>query len=133
MMSIFAVGILKKSPELELYERYAKRMIKPVRLIEFDTADKLKTFCLKNIKKDLIVLDEHGDDKTTYDLGKIISPQTTFVIGAHDGVPKQILDQATHTIRFGRTTWPHLMVRVLLIEQLYRIQQIHAGHPYHRE
>lgn len=55
-----------------------------------------------------------------------------FVIGGADGLAPELRDQAMLRLAFGRMTWPHLLVRVLLAEQLYRATAILAGHPYHR-
>jgi 23S rRNA (pseudouridine1915-N3)-methyltransferase len=59
--------------------------------------------------------------------------ELAFAIGGGDGLGAQILDRADATLSLGPMTWPHLLVRSLLLEQLYRAQQILAGHPYHRE
>jgi 23S rRNA (pseudouridine1915-N3)-methyltransferase len=56
-----------------------------------------------------------------------------FVIGGADGLDTRILERARLTLSLGRLTWPHLLVRGLLAEQLYRAQQIISGHPYHRD
>ena len=56
-----------------------------------------------------------------------------FIIGGADGLDDEIRDQARLIMSFGRQTWPHMMARVMLLEQIYRAQQILAGHPYHRE
>jgi 23S rRNA (pseudouridine1915-N3)-methyltransferase len=56
-----------------------------------------------------------------------------FLIGGADGVTDDVRKQADFSLGFGRLTWPHRLVRVMLLEQLYRAQQINAGHPYHRD
>jgi len=56
----------------------------------------------------------------------------TFIIGGADGLSKEMTDRCQHLISFGRMTWPHLLVRGMLLEQIYRAQQILFGHPYHR-
>jgi 23S rRNA (pseudouridine1915-N3)-methyltransferase len=55
-----------------------------------------------------------------------------FAIGGADGLSRSVLDQAEATLAFGRMTWPHRLVRVMLAEQIYRAGTILAGHPYHR-
>jgi 23S rRNA (pseudouridine1915-N3)-methyltransferase len=55
-----------------------------------------------------------------------------FLIGGADGHSGQVLERADITIRFGRLTWPHLMARAMLMEQIYRVQTLLSGHPYHR-
>ena len=59
--------------------------------------------------------------------------ELAFAIGGADGLSNEVLDRADATLSLGPMTWPHLLVRSLLLEQLYRAQQILAGHPYHRE
>jgi len=60
-------------------------------------------------------------------------PELAFAIGGADGLHSTVLDSAEVTLSLGPMTWPHLLVRGMLLEQLYRAQQILAGHPYHRE
>ena len=59
--------------------------------------------------------------------------ELVFVIGGADGLAEEIRAKAAFIMSFGRLTWPHLLVRGMLAEQLYRAQQIRAGHPYHRD
>jgi 23S rRNA (pseudouridine1915-N3)-methyltransferase len=56
-----------------------------------------------------------------------------FVIGGADGLAPMIRERAGLLLSFGTMTWPHMLVRVLLMEQIYRAQTIIAGHPYHRD
>ena len=86
----------------------------------------------------LIALDENGTSYTSEQfVRKLIEPLQSsslcFVIGGAYGLSDEILGQAKDKIALGKMTWPHLMVRVMLLEQLYRAQQILAGHPYHKE
>jgi 23S rRNA (pseudouridine1915-N3)-methyltransferase len=60
-------------------------------------------------------------------------PELAFAIGGADGLGAAVLDRAHAALSLGPMTWPHLLVRGMLLEQLYRAQQILAGHPYHRE
>jgi 23S rRNA (pseudouridine1915-N3)-methyltransferase len=87
----------------------------------------------------VVVLDAGGDliDSDTFakDLAKSAggsTPRTTFVIGGPDGLGKRLLDRGDRRLSFGRMTWPHQLVRILLAEQLYRATTILSGHPYHR-
>ena len=57
----------------------------------------------------------------------------TFLIGGSNGIDQSILDNAHLTMSFGTATWPHMLARILLIEQLYRAEQILTGTPYHRD
>ena len=86
-----------------------------------------------------VALDERGVQWSSRALAKRIatwrdrgSPELAFAIGGADGLHSMVLDRADVTLSFGSMTWPHLLVRGMLLEQLYRAQQILAGHPYHR-
>ena len=88
----------------------------------------------------LIMLDETGEDLASAAIAGEIRkalesgvPELAFAIGGPDGHGEAIRSRATKTIRFGRATWPHQIVRIMLTEQLYRAVTILAGHPYHRE
>ena len=87
----------------------------------------------------VIALDEIGRDITSLDLASMLGVwrddgvrDVAFLIGGADGHGDRARSRADATIRFGCLTWPHLMVRVMLMEQIYRAQTILAGHPYHR-
>lgn len=60
-------------------------------------------------------------------------PDITFIIGGADGLHDSILAKVNGKLSFGAMVWPHLLVRVMLAEQLYRAQTILSGHPYHRD
>ena len=86
-----------------------------------------------------LALDERGVQWSSRALAERIaasrdrgSPELTFAIGGADGLHSMVLDRADVTLSLGSMTWPHLLVRGMLLEQLYRVQQILAGHPYHR-
>jgi 23S rRNA (pseudouridine1915-N3)-methyltransferase len=88
----------------------------------------------------IIAMDERGDDLSSQDFTALLAEwrdqghqDCGFVIGGADGLDDSVRQRAAKTLRFGRATWPHMVVRVMLAEQLYRAQQIMAGHPYHRE
>ncbi|MCK5659603.1 MAG: 23S rRNA (pseudouridine(1915)-N(3))-methyltransferase RlmH, partial [Alphaproteobacteria bacterium] len=89
----------------------------------------------------IIALDERGKTLTSPDFSKKISlwqnqapgNEITFLIGGADGFDNKIRKKADFLMSFGKQTWPHLLVRVMLLEQIYRAQQILAGHPYHRQ
>ena len=55
-----------------------------------------------------------------------------FAIGGPEGLSRAVRDAADRILAFGAVTWPHMLVRALLLEQLYRAQSILSGHPYHR-
>jgi 23S rRNA (pseudouridine1915-N3)-methyltransferase len=88
----------------------------------------------------LVALDEHGASWSSRDLADRLAAwrdqgvsELAFAIGGADGLGAAVLNRATTTLSLGRMTWPHLLVRGMLLEQLYRAQQILAGHPYHRD
>ena len=138
-----------KGTEAEWCAEYVKRLkldvvIKelaaPKSLPAAETQKHEADLLIKNIppKSFVIVLDEHGKDLTSRELAaKMESWQThhhlTFVIGGADGLTDDIKQRSNFTLGFGRATWPHRLVRVMLLEQLYRAQQINVGHPYHRD
>ena len=87
----------------------------------------------------LVALDERGADWTSAELARRIGrwrddgvAELAFAIGGADGHGEALIARAAATIAFGRMTWPHRLARIMLAEQLYRAQQILAGHPYHR-
>ncbi len=86
-----------------------------------------------------MLLDERGKDLTSERLATTLERwrddgmrETRFVLGAADGHSAQERDQADLLLAFGSATWPHLLARAMLMEQLYRATSILAGHPYHR-
>lgn len=88
----------------------------------------------------IIAMDERGDDLSSQALADLLGgwrdqghAACGFAIGGADGLDESVRRRASKTLRFGRATWPHMMVRAMLAEQLYRAQQILAGHPYHRD
>jgi 23S rRNA (pseudouridine1915-N3)-methyltransferase len=88
----------------------------------------------------LVALDEHGTAWSSRALADRIgawrdrgASELAFAIGGADGLDSTVLDRAEAVLSLGPMTWPHLLVRGMLLEQLYRAQQILAGHPYHRD
>ena len=137
-LHIIARGKIARSPENELVERYAKRIAWPLTLTELpDIGGKVAeppTPCRN------VVLDERGRDLTSVDLAAMLSRwrddgvrEARFWIGAADGHDAGLRGSADLLLRFGAATWPHLLVRAMLAEQLWRATSIIAGHPYHRE
>lgn len=127
---LIAVGFLKNGPEYELYHKYAKRLSRPVELIEIKAGSDFMMYMRPNSY--VMACDEKGENISTEALyGDLCAhPVVTFLIGGADGLPSGLPIQKK--LSFGRMTWPHLLVRTLLIEQIYRCQQIKAKHPYHR-
>ncbi|WP_338304773.1 23S rRNA (pseudouridine(1915)-N(3))-methyltransferase RlmH [Erythrobacter sp. Dej080120_24] len=137
LLHVIARGKIARSPEAELVARYEKRMTWPVRLTELpetggripDPVTPFKT----------VLLDERGkalaSEKLAETLGRWRDDgirETRFVIGAADGHSEQERAEADLLLAFGPATWPHLLARAMLMEQLYRATSILAGHPYHR-
>lgn len=144
-ITIIAAGKNKKSsPFHALWEQYAKRLQWKCNLIEIEARSpqeelqKLKDKI--NPSLPLIALDEKGKTLSSIEFSKHIeniqldsTGGIQFILGGADGLDNEIRQQARLIMSFGRQTWPHMMARVMLLEQIYRAQQILAGHPYHRE
>ncbi|WP_010302752.1 23S rRNA (pseudouridine(1915)-N(3))-methyltransferase RlmH [Candidatus Odyssella thessalonicensis] len=148
---LICIGTLKKSPELELINEYLKRCRWKIEIKELTTRSDLTGESLKQFEADqilghladsipLIALDERGHNPSSRELAKTFQElqntghsQVTLCIGGADGLHQSVRDRAWQMISFGRLTWPHMLVRVMLMEQLYRVQQILSGHPYHRD
>jgi len=138
-------------PARRLYEAYAARLAWPVSLAEIesrlsdparrhaDEAARIRAASAEPAGRVLIALDERGRDIDSTALAKRIGawqdegrPAIVFAIGGADGLDAALRAEADLLLCFGRMTWPHLMVRAMLAEQLYRAGTILAGHPYHR-
>ena len=146
---IVAVGRLKRGTEALLYEHFANRLRPSVHLHEVEDR-KINDALRRKREAELIsaaipkgativVLDEAGRNLTSHAFSNRLSrwrdmgtQELVFVIGGADGLAEEIRAKAAFIMSFGRLTWPHLLVRGMLAEQLYRAQQIRAGHPYHR-
>jgi 23S rRNA (pseudouridine1915-N3)-methyltransferase len=144
---VVAVGKLKNSPLLDLCEEYIKRLGGKIALKEIDAPKASTTqieapLILKALgPQDFVVaLDERGETLSSPDFAKKISVwgqqaaggEITFLIGGADGLNDEIRKRSKFLLSFGKQTWPHMLVRVMLLEQIYRARQIIAGHPYHR-
>ena len=145
---IIAVGRLKSSPMLDLCEEYLKRMSWNVSIREIDapkgsTPAQEAPLILKHLEKPglIVALDERGETLASPEFAKKMGVwqnqapgnEITFLIGGSDGFDNEVRQKAKFLMSFGRQTWPHMLVRVMLLEQIYRAQQILAGHPYHRQ
>jgi 23S rRNA (pseudouridine1915-N3)-methyltransferase len=149
-LTIIAVGRHKAGPLKALQEFYAERIRWPLTIREVEERRKLPPAELKAREGDLILdalpkdaaliaLDGRGKGLASSEFAERIKKyrdadaSIAFVIGGADGLADAVLGQAKLTLSLGAMTWPHLLVRGMLLEQLYRAQQILAGHPYHRE
>jgi len=155
---VIAVGRLKQGPERELAERYRERFddigrklgfrgLEVVELPESRSRDAATRMTEEAAaisaaippKSAIVTLDERGDNidsgKFASHLGRWRDDQvanTIFVIGGADGLSPELRRMAQLRMAFGAATWPHQMVRFMLLEQVYRAATILAGHPYHR-
>jgi 23S rRNA (pseudouridine1915-N3)-methyltransferase len=157
-LNVIAIGRLKQGPERELAERYCERFGDIGRKLGFRgleiheipesrardavtrIAEEAAAISAQLPEKYLLVaLDERGKsiDSAAFagHLGRFRdegAANTIFIIGGADGLSPELRRKAKLTIAFGAATWPHQMVRVMLLEQIYRAATILAGHPYHR-
>lgn len=144
-VEIIAVGRLKKnSPFYTLFDDYARRLQGKFTLVElegYNQQDELQKITEKlSPSNTLIIMDERGKALPSVKFARKLEEFQTikpgkmqFVIGGADGLSDEIRARADMLIGFGAQTWPHMLARVMLIEQIYRAQQILANHPYHRE
>ena len=130
---------------------YAKRLVPPAAIVELEEKRKLPPPQLKAREAELILaalpagarlvaLDERGQSWSSRELADRLAAwrdrgvaALAFAIGGADGLGQAVVERADAVLSLGAMTWPHLLVRSLLLEQLYRAQQILAGHPYHRD
>jgi 23S rRNA (pseudouridine1915-N3)-methyltransferase len=138
LLHIIARGKIARSPEAELTERYLKRIPWPTKVTELpDRGGQLPEAAANAIT---VVLDERGKTLSSMEFAKRLEGwrdtgrrEARFLIGAADGHDEPLREQANLLLSFGPATWPHLMVRAMLAEQLFRATSILANHPYHRE
>lgn len=138
LLHIIARGKIGRGPEADLVDRYMKRVAWPWRITELpDQGGKLPA---REPATALVVLDEKGRDLPSTEFARILERwrddgrrEARFMIGAADGHDETLRDEADLLLAFGRATWPHMMARAMLAEQIWRATSIVAGHPYHRE
>jgi 23S rRNA (pseudouridine1915-N3)-methyltransferase len=155
---VICIGRLKQGPERELAERYRERFDDIGRKLGFrgldvhDIAESRARDATTRIaeeaaaiaalmpdKSTLVALDERGKNVDSASFAQQLGrwrdegiAHTVFVIGGADGLSPELQRRASLRMAFGAATWPHQMVRVMLLEQIYRAATILAGHPYHR-
>jgi 23S rRNA (pseudouridine1915-N3)-methyltransferase len=155
---IAAVGRLKEGPERELGAGYRKRAVavgrtlgwRDIEIVEVREsrareAERRRTeesIAIANLIPDgavAVILDEHGQSFDSPGFARQLSqwraedkPAVCFIIGGADGLAASLRQQAKLILAFGTPTWPHQLVRVMLLEQIYRAGTILTGHPYHR-
>jgi 23S rRNA (pseudouridine1915-N3)-methyltransferase len=142
---------LRPGPLASLAALYADRLFPPAMIVELEVRQRLPAAALKAREAELILaalparsllvaLDPRGEMWSSRAFADHLShwrdsgaSDLAFAIGGAEGLGAAILDRAAATMSLGPMTWPHFLVRGMLLEQLYRAQQILAGHPYHRE
>jgi 23S rRNA (pseudouridine1915-N3)-methyltransferase len=138
LLHIVARGKIGRSPEAELVERYLKRIQWPTKVTELP--DKSGNEPARPPNSVIVALDERGKALSSTDLAKKLETwrddgkrEARFLIGAADGHEEEHRRSADLLLSFGAATWPHLLVRAMVAEQLFRATSILANHPYHRE
>ena len=157
-LTVAAIGRLRDSPERELAERYRKRAeqlgrrigLRDVEIVEVresraqEVGKRMieESIAIANVIPDkaaVVILDERGESLDSAALATQLGkwrdngrPAAVFIIGGDDGLAPALRERATLRLAFGAATWPHQLVRGMLLEQLYRAVTILAGHPYHR-
>ncbi len=157
-ITLGAVGRLKRAPEKDLCDDYLKRTGKLGRQVGITALNVLEVpesqagdaaarksqeaaVLLSKLPSGMVLIgmDERGDALDSPGFSRLIQKQADngtaelgFVIGGPDGLAPQLLEVATTTLCFGRMTWPHRLVRVMLAEQIYRAVTLMVNHPYHR-
>jgi 23S rRNA (pseudouridine1915-N3)-methyltransferase len=157
-LTIAAIGRLKSGPEYELAERYRKRAEQLGRRIGFREVEILEiresraaelgkrmieeSIAIASVIPDraaCVILDQGGDNLDSARLAQQLArwrdegrSAAVFIIGGDDGLAPSLREKANLRLAFGAATWPHLLIRSMLLEQVYRAMTILAGHPYHR-
>ncbi|MGE0260291.1 MAG: 23S rRNA (pseudouridine(1915)-N(3))-methyltransferase RlmH [Alphaproteobacteria bacterium] len=148
---ILAVGRQRRGPLHELQALYAGRILPSPTIIEVEERRPLPPAELKTREAALILgalppgarlvaLDGRGATWSSIELADRLrdwrdtgAHTAAFAIGGADGLGTAVIERADAVLSLGKMTWPHLLARGMLLEQLYRAQQILAGHPYHRD
>ncbi len=138
LLHVIARGKIGRSLEAELVQRYAKRIQWPTKWTELpETGGKIPN---PDSASRTVMLDEKGKQLSSVQLAGVMEEwrdtgirECRFLVGAADGFDDESRKSADLLLAFGKATWPHLLARAMLAEQLYRVTTIIAGHPYHRE
>jgi 23S rRNA (pseudouridine1915-N3)-methyltransferase len=147
-MHLIAIGRLRGGPEAELFERYNTRLRPHLTVAELPEARgtlavikrKEGAALLAALPRDPFVvpldLGGHTLDSEAF-AGRLsqwaaLSRPVCFLIGGAEGLDAAVIARADYVLSLGTMTWPHLLVRAMLAEQLYRARAITQGHPYHR-
>ncbi len=151
-INIIAIGRQKNDPTFPLTQNYFRRFPYSGSIIEIDASKAkvsdrtfnesekiIKYLTSKGVRGHrLIVMDKSGEDTSSEKLAELIKawrnksiPESYFAIGGADGHSEKLIESADCCLKFGNATWPHLLFRVMLAEQLYRAEMILKNHPYH--
>ncbi|HET9902724.1 MAG TPA: 23S rRNA (pseudouridine(1915)-N(3))-methyltransferase RlmH [Xanthobacteraceae bacterium] len=157
-LTVVAIGRLKHGPERQLGERFRERAEKSGRALGFRAVEVVEvdesrsrdagrrmieeSVAVAHLLPDraaLVILDERGDALASAAFAGRLGrwrdegrSDAVFVIGGPDGLAESLRDRADLRLAFGAMTWPHQLVRIMLLEQIYRAMTILSGHPYHR-
>jgi 23S rRNA (pseudouridine1915-N3)-methyltransferase len=138
LLHIVARGKIGRTSEAELVDRYLKRISWPTRVSELP--DRAGTLPAPAAASVTVLLDERGEALSSLAFAKRLEGwrdggkrEARFLIGAADGHDDEMRGRADLLLSFGPATWPHMLARAMLAEQLFRATAILAGHPYHRE
>ena len=138
LLHLIARGRIGRGPEADLVERYLKRIAWPTKISELpDSGGRVPPAADNSVT---ILLDEKGEQLGSVDFARRLERwrdqgkrEARFMIGAADGFGDAERAGADLLLAFGKATWPHLLARAMLVEQLWRATSILANHPYHRE
>ena len=143
-IDLICIGRMKGHDFAEAFEAYRRMVPAKINVYELDGRSHKEEIEKINAKLSaqaaLIVMDETGKNFSSREFADRLNQiqvmghsHIQFVIGGADGLTDNIRSRANLILSLGRLTWPHMMARVMLIEQIYRALQILAGHPYHRD
>ncbi len=147
-ITIISIGKTKRDAAAELAGEYQKRLAWKIQMVDLDPpkksgdkaaeADLISSFIPKN--SFLIALDERGKNPPSRDLADSFQNWQNaghnhfcLIIGGADGLDSALVKRANYVLALGAMTWPHRLVKVMILEQLYRASSILSGHPYHRD
>lgn len=139
LLHVIARGKIGRSPEAELVERYGRRITWGFKVTELpDRGGTIPPATSLPVRQ--VVLDERGGQLSSTAFATLLGRwrddgvrEARFFIGAADGHNADLREKADLLLAFGAATWPHMMARAMLAEQLWRATSILSGHPYHRD
>ncbi|MBS1095699.1 23S rRNA (pseudouridine(1915)-N(3))-methyltransferase RlmH [Gluconobacter wancherniae] len=148
-MRLVAIGRLKSGPERDLFERYAARLRPALEVTELPPS---KGSVLEQKRRDaaallgacpdnaiVVALDEGGKAPSSLKFAAMMERWQDsgrpiyFLIGGAEGLDSSVIERADAVLSLGALTWPHMLVRTMIAEQIFRAQAINTGHPYHRD